>query len=236
MLLIVPTPVWNLGDITVRGLDLLKNTTHIICETTASCIKLLQHYQINHKEKKLLHLSSFTSPWQLGWFLELCSKQDVVLVSDAWTPWLSDPAKSLTKWCREANIWFEVLPWATALIPAVVSTFDDTTHFEFLWFLPQKKGRQTILKSFKDIDHAIFFYESVHRVEKLLKELVVLEFAGTVHIHRELSKRFEQKIHGSASELLQAITDKKIALKWEFVIWITRHQHPLLSNIIPHAD
>lgn len=79
--------------------------------------------------------------------------------------------------------------------------------------MPQKKGRQTILKSFKDIDHAIFFYESVHRVEKLLKELVVLEFAGTVHIHRELSKRFEQKIHGSASELLQAITDKKIALK-----------------------
>ena len=220
MLYLVPVPIWNLWDITVRWLDKLKSIDIIVCESTANIISLYRHFDIPFQHKKFHHLSSYTWDTKLWWLADICKNSDVVLVSDAGTPWLSDPAKSIIKLCREHDIRFEVLPWACALIPAVVGMYADTSHFEYLWFLPQKKWRQTILKYSMLCEHTIVFYESVHRIAKLLKELEWFE--GTVHIARELTKFHEQKITWSVSDVVAMLQNWSLVLKGEFVIWMSQ--------------
>ena len=145
MLYLIPTPVWNKDDITLRALNLFRELKIFICEDTRTFKKLLSMYEIDYSGKEFYSLTSFTDKWKLNFYVKLMQENDIWVVSEAWTPWLSDPGKSLIQLCNENNLKYTVLPWANALVPSVVSAWFDTSSFIFLWFLPQKKWRQTIL-------------------------------------------------------------------------------------------
>lgn len=220
MLYFIPTPIGNKEDITVRALRLIKECSIFLCEDTATTKKLLNIYDISLEKKEFYPYTSFTNPGKLAHYLNIISTNDVCVLSEAGTPGLSDPGKSIVKLAWENNIPFEVLPGTTALIPTVVSAYTDTSQFVFVWFLPLKKGRQTILKQIINSCDQMpyFFYESVHRIEKFLEELITLEFTGSVFIAREISKMFEQKIMGTPQELIAKIKSWELVVKGEFVV------------------
>ncbi len=224
MLYFIPTPIGNKDDITIRALNLFKELKYLICEDTRTTMKLLKMYEIDYKDKQFLSLTSFTTQWKLNHYLNILKENDVGLVSEAGTPWLSDPWKSMIKLCNENWILYSVLPWANALIPAVVGSWFDSSEFIYLWFLPQKKGRQTKLRWILDSSLRsewqipVFFYESVHRFEKLLKELKELGFDGQISVSRELSKMFEQQVSWSLDEIIDLVKQKKLPIKGEFVV------------------
>ncbi len=224
MLYFAPTPIGNREDITLRALRLLKEVSLFFCEDTATAKKLMNMYEISLTGKQFFPLTSFTDQWKLSHYINLIKEEDAVVLSEAGTPWLSDPGKNLIKIAREENLSFEVLPWANALIPAIVSAYTDTSTFSYLGFIPTKKGRQTTLKKLIETstETPCFFYESVHRVEKLLSELEELGYEWKVFIARELSKMFEEKVMGTASELKEKIEKKELVIKGEFVIWMWR--------------
>ena len=230
MLYIIPTPIWNKEDISLRALRLFKELNMFICEDTRTFKNLLSMYEIDYKNKIFYSLTSFTEQWKIKHYLNLLSDNDIWLVSEAGTPWLSDPGKNLIKLCNENKIKYTILPWTNALIPAVVASGFDTSSFVFLGFLPQKKWRQTILKQiikWKEESKKfgmrwekipVFFYESVHRFEKLLKELKELNFEWKISISREISKMFEQIITTNLDEIIDLVKTKKLPIKWEFVV------------------
>ena len=147
-------------------------------------------------------------------------ENDIWVVSEAGTPWLSDPGKELIRICWEQNISFEILPGANALVPAVVSACFDTSKFVYLGFLPQKKWRQTAIKKIIGSEYPVFIYESVHRIEKTLSQLQENWFNWTIFIAREISKMFEQKICWRVEEIQEKIKNWELKLKWEFVMGI----------------
>ena len=223
MLYIIPTPIWNREDITMRALRLFKELNIFICEDTRTLKKLLSMYEIDYSEKKFHSLTSFTDQGKMNHYLNLLSDNDIGLVSEAWTPGLSDPGKSLIQLCNENSLEYTVLPGANALVPAVVGSGFDTSSFVYLGFMPLKKWRQTIQKDIiakKYWEMPVFFYESVHRFEKLLRELTALWFEWKISVSRELTKKFEQLYTGSVEEVLNLIKEKKLLIKWEFVIWL----------------
>ena len=221
MLYFVPSPIWNKEDITLRALRLLKEINILICEDTRTAKKLLSMYDISVIWKEFYSLTSFTSKWRLWFYANLLQENDAVVVSEAWTPWLSDPWKSLIQLCNENQIKFSVLPWANALIPSIVAAGFDTTKFIFIWFLPQKKWRQTALKKMIESEIPTFFYESVHRMSKLLEELKSLNFEWKIFIAREISKVFEQFFTWSLYECEEFIKNWKIVIKGEFVVGLS---------------
>jgi len=218
MLYLIPTPIWNTDDITIRALNLLKELPILICEDTRTTKKLLNIYNIWYENKKFFSLTSFTDKWKLNHYLNLLKENDVWMVSDAGTPWLSDPWKQLIQICTDNNLPFTILPWANALVPAVVWSWFDTSSFCYIWFLPQKKWRQTALKECVQREIPTFFYESVHRIEKLIKELDELWYTWKISLTREISKLFEEHITCSFNELKTKIEKKEIQIKGEFVI------------------
>ena len=220
MLYFVPTPIWNKEDITLRALRLLEEINILICEDTRTAKKLLSMYDISITGKEFFSITSFTSQGKLGFYAKLLQENDAVVISEAWTPWLSDPWKSLIQLCNENQIKFSILPGANALIPSIVAAGFDTTQFTFIWFLPQKKWRQTALEDALSREIPTFFYESVHRVPKLLDELKSLNFQWKIFIAREISKVFEQFFTGSLAECEEFIKNWKIIIKGEFVIWL----------------
>lgn len=177
-------------------------------------------YAIPYKDKKFFSLTSFTSPGQLAKYVDILKMSDIGMVSEAGTPWLSDPGKSMIQICNEYQIPFTILPGATALIPAVVGAWFDTSSFTYLWFLPTKKGRQTKIQEIIQSDIPVFVYESVHRIEKLLQELSQAGFHGQIAIAKELSKMFEQHLTWTLEEILTYIQTKKLPIKGEFVVGI----------------
>lgn len=221
MLYIIPTPIWNREDITMRALRLFKELDIFLCEDTRTLKKLLSMYEVEYKNKKFYSLTSFTDPSKMSHYLNLLSDNDVWLVSEAGTPWLSDPGKNIIKLCNDNDLVYTILPGANALVPAVVGSWFNTSSFVFLGFIPQKKWRQTILKNIiakKYGEMPIFFYESVHRFEKLLRELTDLWFEWKISVSREISKKFEQIINWSVYDVLELIKSKKLPIKWEFVM------------------
>ncbi|MDD2537260.1 MAG: 16S rRNA (cytidine(1402)-2'-O)-methyltransferase [Candidatus Absconditabacteria bacterium] len=220
MLYFIPTPIGNKEDITLRALRLFKELKTFLCEDTRTAKKLFGMYEIDYKEKEFFAITSFTDKGKMEHYKKLITKQEVGMLSEAGTPGLSDPGKSLIQLCNEAALPYTILPGANALVPAIVGAGFDTTIFSFLGFLPQKKGRQTALKSMIHEETPTFFYESVHRVEKLLKELKELGFKGEISIAREISKLFEQYFTGSLEEVEELIKENKLAIKGEFVVGI----------------
>ena len=218
MLYLIPTPIWNKEDITLRAVRLLKELTYFFCEDTRTAKKLFAMYDIDSREKHFLVVTSFTDKGKMNRYKKLMDEYDTGMLSEAGTPGLSDPGKSLIQLCNEEGLPYSILPGANALVPAVVGAGFDTSVFTFLGFLPQKKGRQTALKEAMQREHPTFFYESVHRIEKLIGELREMWFEGKISIAREVSKMFEQFWTGNLEELEVLLRDGKMQVKGEFVV------------------
>ena len=206
-LYIVPTPIGNLNDITLRAIDVLKDVDLILAEDTRTSGKLLKHYNINtsiqshhmHNEHKTVDAI----------IQKLKGGILIALISDAGTPAISDPGFLLTRACIENNIEVDCLPGATAFVPALVNSGLPNNKFVFEGFLPAKKGRHTRLKLLAEETRTIIFYESPH---KLIKTLVhFCEYFGEdrqVSVSRELTKLYEETIRGTAKEVLEHYTNK----------------------------
>ena len=221
MLSFIPTPIWNREDITLRALRLLKELNVFFCEDTRTTMNLMRMYEIDFSNKKLYPFTSFMDEKRVEWYVELLKKTNCGVLSEAWTPWLSDPWKRLIKLCREYDLDFDILPGANALIPPVIATPYNTSKFVYLWFPPTKKGRQTFFTS--SIQYVstwipVYMYESVHRIEKTVKQLIELWYEWNILIWRELTKLHEEYVCGSIHDIYEKLQSWTIVQKWEFVV------------------
>ena len=206
-LYIVPTPIGNLDDITLRAIKVLNEVDLILAEDTRTSGKLLKHFEIStrmqshhmHNEHKTL----------ANIIQHLKNGETIALISDAGTPAISDPGFLLTRACIENNIEVDCLPGATAFVPALVNSGLPNDKFMFEGFLPVKKGRQTRLLLLAEETRTIIFYESPHKLIKTLTNFC--EYFGEdrqVSVSRELTKLYEETIRGTAKEVLEHYTNK----------------------------
>lgn len=214
-LYIVPTPIGNLDDITLRAIKTLEAADYILAEDTRTTAFLLKHLGI---EKKLYSHHKFNEHSTAASVAEAIGEgRTVALVSDAGTPGISDPGFLLVRTCVEAGIEVETLPGATALIPALVQSGFPCDRFCFEGFLPQKKGRTKRLQELAEEQRSIIFYESPFRVVKCLEQLAeVFGAERKVSVSRELTKKFEQTVRGTIAEVLEHFREHEP--KGEFVI------------------
>lgn len=224
-LFLVPTPIGNLGDITLRALEVLKSVDVILAEDTRTSGVLLKHYQIN---KPLQSFHIFNEHKTVNPLIDRLQKGEVMaLISDAGTPGISDPGFLLVREALKHNLKVDCLPGATALIPALVKSGFPTDRFVFEGFLPHKKGKQTLLKKLAEEDRTVIFYESPHRLLKTLEQ--VKEFFGSdrqASVSRELSKKFEETKTGPVEELITYFSSKEV--KGEIVVVVsgkTKQKH-----------
>lgn len=215
MLYLIPTPIGNLKDITLRALEILKDVDLILAEDTRNTSHLLNHYQITrplspyhqHNEHKVLHhLVS-----------QLLEGKKMAVVTDAGTPGISDPAFLLVRECIKTGVKVECLPGATAFVPALVNSGIPTNRFVFEGFLPIKKGRQTLLKQLAAEERTMIFYESPMRLVRTLEEFIT--YFGPERlcsVSRELTKMFEENKRGTLTELVAYFREKTV--KGEIVI------------------
>lgn len=214
---IVPTPIGNLKDITLRAIETLKNVDLILCEDTRKTGILLKHFDISNKLKSHHKFNEHKTTSDI--INNLKSGSQIALVSDAGTPGISDPGFFLIRECIENNIEIETLPGATAFVPALVNSGLPCDKFVFEGFLPQKKGRQKRLKELSEETRTMIFYESPHRIVKTLDKFA--EFFGQnrkASVSRELSKIYEENIRGTLKELSDFYKAKQA--KGEIVIVI----------------
>jgi 16S rRNA (cytidine1402-2'-O)-methyltransferase len=213
-LYIVPTPIGNLEDITLRALKVLGGVDLIAAEDTRTTKILLDHYSI---QKPMIsyysHNETVRTPQIIG---KLLQKLSVAVVTDAGTPGISDPAHSIIAGAIEAGIPIVPLPGATAFIPALIASGLPTHAFVFEGFLPHKKGRHTRLVQLKDEHRTIIFYESPHRIIRTLSELEETLGDRTAVVGRELTKKFEEFLRGTLSSIRRELESR--AIKGEFVL------------------
>ena len=206
-LYLVPTPIGNLKDITLRALEVLKSVDLILAEDTRTSGKLLKHFEIGtpmqshhmHNEHKTVD----------GVISKLKSGTAIALISDAGTPAISDPGFLLTRACIEQQIEVECLPGPTAFVPALVNSGLPCDKFVFEGFLPVKKGRQTRLQFLAEETRTMVFYESPHKLIKTLANFC--EYFGEerqLSVSRELTKLYEETVRGTAKEVLEHYTGK----------------------------
>jgi len=214
-LYIVPTPIGNLEDITLRALRILKEVDLILAEDTRTSAVLLKHYQI---ATRLTSHHKFNEHRTVEHIAEqILGGNNIALISDAGTPSISDPGFLLTRTCLNMGVEVECLPGATAFVPALVNSGFPSDRFCFEGFLPQKKGRQTKLKNLAEETRTMIFYESPYRLVKALEQFS--EYFGPerrVSVSRELSKLFEENFRGTVAEVLAHFKAKTI--KGEIVI------------------
>lgn len=202
ILYIVPTPVGNLEDMTFRAITVLKEADLILAEDTRTSGVLLKHYDI---QGKLMSHHKFNEHQTAGMVKDrILAGENVALISDAGTPGISDPGFLLARTCAAEGIEVQTLPGATACIPALVSSGLPCDRFCFEGFLPQKKGRQTILNSLALEPRTMVFYESPRRLVKTLEQMAEVFGAGReCSVAREISKIHEQHHRGTLSEVLE---------------------------------
>jgi 16S rRNA (cytidine1402-2'-O)-methyltransferase len=215
MLYLIPTPIGNLKDITLRAIDVLKEVDLILAEDTRNTSHLLNHYQITkplspyhqHNEHKIVqHLVK-----------QLQEGKKMAVVTDAGTPGISDPAFLLVRECIKEGIKVECLPGATAFVPALVNSGIPGNRFVFEGFLPLKKGRQTLLKQLAEEERTMIFYESPMRLVKTLEEFFNYFGADRIcSVSRELTKLFEENKRGTLTEVAAYFAGKTV--KGELVI------------------
>ena len=215
ILYVVPTPVGNMEDITLRALRILKEADLILAEDTRTSGKLLKYYDIhNHLQSHHKFNEHGTSQAVVE---RLKAGQTIALISDAGTPGISDPGFYLVREAVAAGIEVQCLPGATALIPALVSSGLPDDRFCFEGFLPQKKGRQTRLESLREETRTMVFYESPYRVVKTLQQFAeVFGEDRRVSCCREISKVHEESVRGTIAEVLTHF--KETEPRGEFVI------------------
>ena len=222
-LYIVPTPIGNLDDITLRAVDVLREVDFILAEDTRTTSFLLRHLGI---EKKLHSHHKFNEHATVKMVAgSIAAGRNAALVSDAGTPGISDPGFLLVRTCVEAGIEVETLPGATALVPALVQSGFPCDRFCFEGFLPQKKGRAKQLQSLADEERTMVFYESPYRVGKCLEQFAeVFGSERRVSVSRELTKKFEQTVRGTVAEVLEHF--RTTEPKGEFVIVLAGKPKP----------
>ena len=215
MLYLVPTPIGNLKDITLRALEVLKEVDLILAEDTRTSSHLLNHYQITnpispyhqHNEHKIVqHLVD-----------QLKAGKKIAVLTDAGTPGISDPAFLLVRECVKNDIKVECLPGATAFVPALVNSGIPSNRFVFEGFIPVKKGRQTLLKQLAEEERTMIFYESPMRLVKTLENFI--QYFGAERnccVSRELTKIFEENKRGTLTEVSEYFKQKGV--KGEIVI------------------
>jgi len=212
---LVPTPIGNLGDISIRALEVLGAADLILAEDTRTTAKLLKHYDIDTPMRSFhMHNEHKSVPRIVS---ELSAGGCIALVSDAGSPGVSDPGFLLVRACVAAEIHVQALPGATALIPALTLSGLPSERFVFEGFLPPKKGRQKRLSTLAEETRTIILYESPHRILKTLGQLA--EYLGEnreASASRELTKKFEETVRGSLKTLIDHFT--KTPPKGEFVI------------------
>lgn len=215
LLYLVPTPIGNLADITLRALDVLKSADVVLAEDTRTSGILLKHYDIR---KPLQAFHNFNEHQVLRALVERMKNGEVMaLVSDAGTPGISDPGFLLTREALREGIIVECLPGPTAFVPALVKSGLPSDRFVFEGFLPPKKGRQTALKALAAEERTMIFYESPYRLVKTLEQFA--EYFGPermVSVSRELTKIFEETKTGAISEVITYFKAKEV--KGEIVI------------------
>jgi len=214
-LYIVPTPIGNLDDITLRAVEVLRTVDFILAEDTRTSAVLLKHLGI---EKKMYSHHKFNEHATVRMAAEsIAAGRTVALISDAGTPGISDPGFLLVRTCVEEGIEVETLPGATACIPALVQSGFPCDRFVFEGFLPQKKGRQKRLEALAAEERTMIFYESPFRVVKCLEQLAEIFGAERrVSVSREITKKFEQTVRGTLAEVLAHFREHEP--KGEFVI------------------
>lgn len=206
-LYLVPTPIGNLEDITLRAIRILKEVDFILAEDTRTSGKLLKHFEIDtqmhshhmHNEHKSV----------VGIVNRIKNGETCALISDAGTPAISDPGFLLTRACVESNVEVDCLPGATAFVPALVNSGLPNDKFVFEGFLPVKKGRQTRFLLLAEEKRTMIFYESPHKLVKTLGHFI--DYFGPdrqVSVSRELTKMFEETIRGTVAEVLVHYTNK----------------------------
>jgi len=215
LLYLVPTPIGNLKDITLRAIEVLKDVDLILAEDTRNTSHLLNHYQISkplspyhqHNEHKIVqHLVR-----------QLQEGKKMAVVTDAGTPGISDPAFLLVRECIKEGIKVECLPGATAFVPALVNSGIPTNRFVFEGFLPIKKGRQTLMKQLAEEERTMIFYESPMRLVKTLEEFTSYFGADRIcSVSRELTKLFEENKRGTLAEVAAYFSERTV--KGEIVI------------------
>lgn len=215
MLYLVPTPIGNLKDITLRALEVLKEVDLILAEDTRTTSHLLNHYQITkpltpyHQHNEHMVLQHLVS--------QLLEGKKMAVVTDAGTPAISDPAFLLVRECIKVDIKIECLPGATAFVPALVNSGIPTNRFVFEGFLPLKKGRQTLLKKLAEEERTMIFYESPMRLVKTLDEYCTYFGEDRMaSVSRELTKMFEENKRGTLKELSEYFKTKTV--KGEIVL------------------
>jgi len=207
-LIIVPTPIGNLEDITLRSIRHLKTCDLIYAEDTRVTRRLLTHLEIDNR---IVAFHAHNEHRILDKCIETIEANDItVLESDAGTPGISDPGYLLIRECIKNKISIECLPGPTAIIPALVGSGFPSERFQFEGFLPHKKGRETRIKSISELTCTIIYYESPHRIIKTLTQLLkVLEENRRACVVREISKLYETYHHGTFSELIDYFTQNK---------------------------
>lgn len=214
-LYVIPTPIGNLDDITLRAIKVLQEVDFLLAEDTRTTAFLLKHLGI---EKRMYSHHKFNEHQTVQMVADsIAAGRTVGLVSDAGTPGISDPGFLLVRTCVEAGIEVETLPGATAFVPALVQSGFPCDRFVFEGFLPQKKGRMKRLEALAAEERSVIFYESPYRVLKLLEQLrEVVGPERRASLSRELTKKFEQTVRGTIGELLEYF--QKHEPKGEFVV------------------
>jgi len=214
-LFVVPTPIGNLGDITLRSIEVLKSADLILAEDTRTSSKLLKHYDIDtpvesfHMHNEHKKLESIIN--------KLRTDFEIALISDAGTPGISDPGFLLVRECINNEVEVECLPGPTAFVPALVSSGLPCDRFSFEGFLPVKKGRTKRLKELSTETKTMVFYESPHRILKTLNDLLnYFDVESQISVSRELTKLYEETFRGTIKESVEHF--KKNKTKGEFVI------------------
>lgn len=215
-LFIVPTPIGNLEDITLRALNVLKAADLILCEDTRTTKNLLQHYEIEGKKCMAYHI--FNEHQQVENYIRMIQQsENVALVSDAGTPGISDPGFLLVREALKQEVEVECLPGATAFVPALVQSGFPCSSFYFFGFLPHKKGKETLLKRFAEMEETVIFYESPHRLLKTLTKMAeIMGGERPVAVAKELTKIHTFTFRGTLAEAVQHFESQPV--KGEFVI------------------
>ena len=229
ILYIIPTPVGNMEDMTLRAIRILKEADVVLAEDTRTSGNLLRHFDI--KNHLVAHHKFNEHGTASGIVERLKAGQTVALVSDAGTPGISDPGFYLAREAAKAGVTVQCLPGATACIPAIVSSGLPCDRFCFEGFLPQKKGRQTLLESLREEPRTMVFYESPYRVLKTLQQFA--EVFGTdrqVSVAREISKVHEEHGRGTLAEAIAHFTDT--APRGEFVIVVAGYDRKIKKEIL----
>ncbi len=222
ILSIVATPIGNLEDITIRAIRILSEVDYVLCEDTRVTGKLLARYKIKTRMKR--YDSHTSNQKHLNVINDIKTGMNIALVSDAGTPGISDPGVLLISAVRHSGATVEVIPGASAVIAAFSIAGIKGNQFCFLGFAPSKKGRKTFFENLSSFQSPVIFFESTHRIMKTLKTLSYSTINRTITLGRELTKMHEEMIIGTATELLQQLTDEPVRQKGEFVVIITNNK------------